>query len=611
LLDSFTGTTPGIGSPILTTSTTPPLVPGQTYYLGVQNLGSAAVNYAVQVNFEYFYTPPILSSVTNETIVAGNTLNVDDTGSDTNAGTLSYFLTTAPPVNAAIDNNGFITWNVPTNEPGINVLFTTIVSNNFTMQTATNSFTVTVIPQVSGGQPNVTNTVPAGGVAWMAVSVPVDAERATNILLYATNSPVNVLFTTNFPPSAGTAYTLMANQSTGISVLGTATVPTNIISGGVYYLGVQNTSASTIGYAIQVVFGLYAAPVLPNIANLAISAGSTLTVTNTATDASGVGALAYTLTTAPPVNAIISNNGVITWVTTTRQAATSILFTTVVTNSVTTLSATNSFTVTVLPFTPSGSIVFQSIIHTTIGGTNGFLLTWLAPTNDSFVVQETASLQPVDWNSFSNIVTYSGPLTATNGVFTYFDNGAQYPFGPMRAYRLMLVQEDVLILPNVLNYTLTVGEPLIVTNIALDSNPDVLLTYSVTDFPAATLPPTITNGIITWTPYRRDTGSEFKFTTSVADNGTPPASTANQFTVFVLPSPAIASAVATSTNVTLNWSASTNDLFQVDWTTNLNPVITWTAFPQVFSSTTGTFSFTDTNRSSVMKFYRLIWLPLP
>jgi hypothetical protein len=41
------------------------------------------------------------------------------------------------------------------------------------------------------------------------------------------------------------------------------------------------------------------------------------------------------------------------------------------------------------------------------------------------------------------------------------------------------------------------------------------------------------------------------------------------------------------------------------------PVIIWTTFPPVITSTSGTFTFTDTNAPMTMEFYRLVWLPLP
>ena len=222
-------------------------------------------------------------------------------------------------------------------------------------------------------------------------------------------------------------------------------------------------------------------------------------------------------------------------------------------------------------------------------------------------------IPPQVWNTFSNIITYAGPPTPTNGKFTFFDNGSQFPFGPMRFYRLLLLQAAyTLTLPNQSNYVAGVSQPLAVTNTATDSDAGAILDYTLTNFPTPSTNATIsTNGIINWTPGTNDAGGAFKFTTIVADNGVPPLSATNAFTVFVLPAPAISNVLVTATNVTLQWSASTNDLFQVEWTTNLVPVVVWTPFPQTISSMTGLFIFTDTNAPLTMKFYRLLWLPLP
>jgi subtilisin-like proprotein convertase family protein len=724
LINNYNGTTPTNVILYTNMATSPFFVPNEFFYIAITNTSlTTTLTDAFEVTFDLYYTPPILPPVTNITIVAGNTLNVNDQASDTNAGTLDYYLTTLPPVGATISDTGQISWTVPTNTPGENVLFTTVVSNAFTTMTATNEFTVTVIPLVLPTQPVQTNTVPTNNVSWVAVSVPVDAAWATNTLLYATNLPVNVLFTTNFPPMASGAYTLMSGVTNGVSVLGTATVPTNIVPGTVYYLGVENNNSSPVNYALQVDFGYYSPPSLPVVPNQTIIAGTSLTVTNTATDTNGVGQLYYTLITAPPVNATISTTGIITWSTATNQTPGDYVFTTVVTNSVTTLGATNVFTVTVVspvigqqPFTntispnsvswmqvdvptnaewatnillfartmpvnllyttnsspalnnasvllsneksgtsvlftnaataptnlvPGGvyylgvqntnnfdvtyavevnfgypppiPVTHVSIIVTNISGVNGYLLTWFAPTNDYFQVQQTSNADSPVWNTFTNIISYNGPVTSTNGMFSFFDNGAEYPFGPMRFYRLLLLEANAVYLPNQSNYVVSASQPLVVTNTAVDSGTNVTLAYILTDSdfpPPATNALINTNGIITWTPGPADAGSAFTFTTIVTDNGLPPASATNAFTVFVRPTPIITSATATPNSVTLQWSASSNNLFQVEWTTNIVSG-NWTILPQVMSSTTGSFSFTDNNPSEAMKFYRLVWLPPP
>ena len=325
------------------------------------------------------------------------------------------------------------------------------------------------------------------------------------------------------PPTITTTndFDLLPAATNGVSVLTTNSSPTNIVPGGVYFLGVQNTNGVTVNYAIEVNF-LLAAP-----------------------------------------------------------------------------SGANT-----------NAIFISSITHTN----GGFLLTWFAPTNDYFQVQCTTNLVPANWLTFSNIIAYTS-LTPTNGIgfFEFFDNGTQIPFGPTRFYRLLLLQAtNTLTLPSQTNYIASVGISLVVTNTAADSDTNLTLTYALTNWPAASTTATInTNGIINWTPGVSDAGGSFKLTTIVTDSGLPPVSATNAFTVFVLPAPAISNVVATATNVTLRWTAPTNDLFQVQSATNLKPVVIWTTFPQVVTPTAGLFMFTDTNPPVPMKFYRLLWLPLP
>jgi hypothetical protein len=95
----------------------------------------------------------------------------------------------------------------------------------------------------------------------------------------------------------------------------------------------------------------------------------------------------------------------------------------------------------------------------------------------------------------------------------------------------------------------------------------------------------------------------------VTDDSVPPLTATNAFTIFVTPFPSIANVTGTATNTVLQWSAPTNDQFQVRWTTNLTPVITWTLFPNIITSPTGTFLFTDTNAPLLLKFYQLVLLP--
>jgi hypothetical protein len=381
-----------------------------------------------------------------------------------------------------------------------------------------------------------TNSLLPGGVVYYRVNVPTNADFATNILYtISTNDLVNVWFTTNVPPSIATNATLLLTGSTNglsSSVLSTASVPTNIVPGGTYYLGVQNTNSSTAFYAIEVDFHLVIAPV----------------------------------------------------------------------------------------------VSISSIVYTNIGGTNGFLLTWFAPSNYLFQVQWTASLSPTNWTAFTNIISYNTnfPVGPSNAQFNFFDNGSQTggTLGAIRFYRLNLLSSgsspntppEFLATPT--NQTINPLNPLVVTNTATDSDvPAQTLVYSISSTVSGTNVPTInTNtGVINWTPTAAQAGTSNTITTIVTDNGIPPLSATNSFSVIVNPVPPISGVTYTNGGFLLTWFAPTNDIFQVQFTDSLFPA-NWTNIGSTVSytgpvtTTNGLFTFLDNGSQfpfTGLRFYRL------
>jgi subtilisin-like proprotein convertase family protein len=494
-------------SALLTTNGVPPLEPGQTYLLAIQNTNSSSAHFIFGVNFDLVQPPPSTNSPFPINIVQTNggflvwwyaptndSFQVQETGSFTPVAwnTFTNIITYTGPVTPT---NGLFTFF----DDGTQIPFTPM-----------RFYRVLLLGQA------VPNTVPAGGINWLPINVPTNAIWATNILSSA-SGPLNVLFNTS--PALSGANLLIFNTMGGVSILGTNTTPTNIVQGGTYYIGLDNSAGVTaVTYNFTVDFALAQPP-----------------------------PVSY------PLNSIVYTNG-------------------------------------------------------------GFLLSWYAPTNDIFQVLKTDGFNPVNWLAFSNIVTYSGPPTPTNGLFTFFDNGSEYPFTGMRIYQVLLLPSGAggsLVLPALPNAIANVSQPLTITNKATDSNPSATLAYTLATFPTAVPAPTMINGIITWRPAPVATGGEFKFTTVVTDNSLPSLSATNAFTIFVMPPPSIKSAVVTPTNTTLSWTAPTNDIFQVEWTTNQLPGLIWSTFPQTVTSATTSFVFTDTNKPVAMKLYRLIWLPLP
>jgi hypothetical protein len=216
---------------------------------------------------------------------------------------------------------------------------------------------------------------------------------------------------------------------------------------------------------------------------------------------------------------------------------------------------------------------------------------------------------PATWTTFTNVISYNPnfPASATNAQFNFFDDGSQTGgFGATRFYRLInLLTTNTLTLPYQGNLTVASSAPVTVTNTAVDSRTNAVLTYMLTNAPAGAS--ISTNGIITWTA--APAGLAARFTTIVTDDSVPPLTASNQFTIFVNPPPSITNVTVTATNAVLSWFAPTNDQFNVRWTTNLAPTIVWTTFPSIITSTNSLFFFTDTNAPLVMKFYQLILLP--
>ena len=157
------------------------------------------------------------------------------------------------------------------------------------------------------------------------------------------------------------------------------------------------------------------------------------------------------------------------------------------------------------------------------------------------------------------------------------------------------------------NRTLTAGQTLTLTNLATDANsPPQTLTFNLLAAPAGmTLNPT--NGILSWRPTIAQSPTTNTISVVVTDNGTPPLSATNNFTVTVLnPTKPIISAVGL-TNRQINFTVSgTNGPDYIVFTsTNLvNWLPLWTNVSPVLP-----FYFMDATTSYNQRFYRVLLGP--
>ena len=458
------------GTNVLSTNTVPLLVPGQTYYIGVQNTNSVAVMNAFEVDFHLI--PPV--ALTNG-VPATNSVP---------AGSITYYSVTVPINAFAATNLLFATgsvnvWFNQTNLPsgtgwpgdyllitnaltGTNVLSTNSVLlpplvpgqtyyigvQNTNSVNVTNAFEVDFAFAPISFQPQ-TNSIPSGDIIYYAVSVPVNADYATNLLLFATG-PVNVWFNqTNLPGGANPPdYLLITNTTTGTNVLSTNTVP-SLVPGQTYYIGVQNTNSSAVTNAFEVDFHLIPLITITNgvSATNSIASGSIVYysvlvpgdagfATNMLLSATGPVNVWFNQNTLPiganpPDSLLITNTTTGTKVLSTNSVPLPPLMPGQTyyigvqnTNSVAVTNAFEvDFDVTVSPFSISAANITSS----------GARLQWVAPPSDRFKVEWATNISPpIVWTTNANIIT-SG-----NGTFTFTDSSATN--SRARFYRLLQVQ---------------------------------------------------------------------------------------------------------------------------------------------------------------------------
>ena len=103
-----------------------------------------------------------------------------------------------------------------------------------------------IVLNLTNGVPQ-TNNISADSITYYQINVPTNADFATNSLLFTPNGVLNVWFTTNTPPpSPATPRCCSPGPRMASAILSPTSVPTNIVPGATYYLGVQNTNSFSV-----------------------------------------------------------------------------------------------------------------------------------------------------------------------------------------------------------------------------------------------------------------------------------------------------------------------------------------------------------------------------
>ncbi|MSU57339.1 MAG: DUF11 domain-containing protein [Pedosphaera sp.] len=408
---------------------------------------------------------------------------------------------------------------------------TITVSVNDGMATNTDSFLLTFNPV--NDPPTlaaITNFTIVEGGTLTFTNVANDVETPANLLVFTlTGAPTNAAIN----PTNG-VFTWITGELDGPS--------TNSI-----FVTVTDDAAPSLSATQSftvIVLETNEAPVLAAISNFTIFEGETLTFTNVATDSdSPSNALVFSLASAPAGASVNLTNGVFTWTTTEADGPGTNVIAVVVTDDGTpSLSATQSFTVTVLE--TNAVPVLAGISNFTL--VEGELLTFTNSASDSDLPANALTF------ALENAPT-NATVNPTNGVFTWTPSEAQGPStntisvivtdnpgqpGSLSATQsftvIVLETNEAPVLAAIGDYTIFEGTKLTITNLASDADlPANALLFSLADAPTnATINPT--NGVLCWTPTEAQGPSTNHISVIVTDDGVPSLSATQSFTVIVL-----------------------------------------------------------------------------
>jgi autotransporter-associated beta strand protein len=474
---------------------------------------------------------PNFASIPNQTLNELTTLNVtaSATDSDIPANTLSYSLDTAPTGMTIDSGTGAISWTpAEADGPGIYTVKVVATDNGTPALSTTNSFTVTVNEVNSAPLLTVPSNQTVNEQTLLSVSASAsDSDIPANTLTFSLPSAPAAMA---IDPNTG-AISWTPTESDGPAVY---TIAVAVTDNGTPSLSVTNTFTVTVGE-------VNSAPSLFAPADQTIDELTALNVSASATDPDlPANALAFSLGAHPTGMTIVPATGAITWTPTEAQGpSTNVIEVIVTDDGVPALSTTNSFTVVVheVNVAPSLTVPADQTIDelTSLNVTNtatdadlpantltfslGEHPTGMTITPDTGIISWTPTeTQGPSSNLVEVIVTDDGSpvLSATNtfAVVVNEVNSAPSFAGPG-------------------DQTINELTTLNVSSAATESDiPANTLTYALLQGPAGmTIDPN--TGAITWPTTEADGPSSNIVIVSATDDGTPPLSATNTFTVIV------------------------------------------------------------------------------
>ena len=351
------------------------------------------------------------------------------------------------------------------------------------------------------------------------------------------------------------------------------------------------------------------APVLTVPPTQTIYAGQMLVVTNYATNNFFPNDTFTFALLSSPTNMDVSNltnTGVLRWATTTAQPAGTYTNVITVLDSVSQLSATNSFVIVVsnppppvLTVPPTQAIYAGQTLVVTNYATN------------SVFPYCTFTFGIVSAPAGVSIISTSGVLTWTptaaqapsyNSISVKVTDNNSPPLSAINNFSVLVSSTPPPVLTVPPTQIIYAGQTLVVTNYATNSIlPNSTFTFGIVSAPTNVFINS-TSGVLTWTntaPSVLGTNTIFVF---VTDNSTLLEAT-NNFTVIILPNPPVLEISATN-GFQLTFDTFSNTTWLIEASTNLSnwlPLLTNTAGPS------GTIQFTDLLATNYpWRFYRAV-----
>ncbi|HWQ90376.1 MAG TPA: hypothetical protein VN673_01805, partial [Clostridia bacterium] len=359
--------------------------------------------------------PPVLPSQQTVTIPELRQLVITNRAVDPDipANGMTYALLAAP-TGAAIDTDGVITWTP--NElqgPGTNAVITVVTDNGVPALRATNLLMVVVTetnaPPVLPVQETVTIFELRGLIVTNRAA---DPDVPTNNLTYALiSAPTGASIDTE----GLITWTPGEAQGPGTNILTTV-----VSDNGEPVL--KATNSFTV-----IVLESNSPPVLPIQADVTLTEWSDFAITNGATDADvPTNSLAYALL-AGPAEATIDSAGVIRWSPKFEDTMSTNVFTTVVTdNGVPSLSATNSFTLT-MSAVVERPVLAMPVVVPELGSV---VLRWASISGRTYRLEYKENCSDGQWESVTPDIVATGTATAITNTLNQ---------ASQRYYRLTLL----------------------------------------------------------------------------------------------------------------------------------------------------------------------------